>query len=183
MYNKKNNYNNPYKKDFKKRDYATSKKKEDLTEIINRRNQRIKDFFNLCGISIRLLGNKNAPAMVVEDKYVLNCYVHNFELRFTDNPMQGNLIYTVKLTEKPNFDKNKVLSCISDYEKRVLTKIQLKNTKPILYLSGYNFLDKENKEGKYPVFSSYVPKIYFSEEKAKGVIEELSKDGYDLDQV
>jgi hypothetical protein len=97
--------------------------------------------------------------------------------------MQGNLIYTVKLTEKPNFDKNKVLSCISDYEKRVLTKIQLKNTKPILYLSGYNFLDKENKEGKYPVFSSYVPKIYFSDEKAKDVIEELSKDGYDLDQV
>jgi hypothetical protein len=182
MYNKRNN-NNKYQKSNYKKDAPFKQRKEDLTEIINRRNQRIKDFFNLCGISIRLLGNKNAPAMVVEDKYVLNCYVHNFELRFTDNPMQGNLIYTVKLTEKPNFDKNKVLSCISDYEKRVLTKIQLKNTKPILYLSGYNFLDKENKEGKYPVFSSYVPKIYFSDEKAKDVIEELSKDGYDLDRV
>ena len=182
MYNKKNN-NNKYQKSNYKKDIVLRKRKEDLLEVINRRNQRIKDFFNLCGISIRLLGNKNAPAMVIDDKFVLNCYVHNFELRFTDNPMQGNLIYTVKLTEKPNFDKNKVLSCINDYEKRVLTKIQLKNTNPILYLSGYNFLNKESKEGKYPVFSSYVPKIYFLEEKAKEIIDELSKDGYDLDKI
>ena len=168
------NNKSKYKKDI------VSKRKEDLEEIIKRRNFRIKNFFEICQLPIRLIGDKNSPAMVLNDKYVLNCYIHNFELRFTDNPIQGNTIYTVKLTEKPNFDKNKVMSCINDYEKRQLYKIRLNNSKPILYLSGYNFLNKEEKEGRYPVFSSYIPKVYFSEEKANEVLNELSKDGYDL---
>ena len=170
------NENYKYKNDFSKQ----RKEKEDLEEIIKRRNLRIKNFFKLCEISIRLLGDKNSPAMVINDKYVLNCYIHNFELRFTDNPIQGNVIYTVKLTEKPNFDKNKVMSCINDYEKRPLYKIKLNDSKTTIYLSGYNFLNKEDGEGRYPVFSAYTPKVYFSEEKAIEISGELSKDGYDL---
>lgn len=179
--NQKNNRfpkkHNNFKKDLKK-DYV--KKKEDLEEIIKRRNLRIKNFFKICEMSIRLIGDKNSPAMIINDKYVINAYIHNFELRFTDNPVQGNIIYTVKLTEKPNFDKNKVMSCINDHEKRQLYKIRLNNSKPTLYLSGYNFLNKEESEGRYPVFSSYIPKVYFSEERAKEICTDLSKDGYDL---
>ena len=176
-----NQRNNKFHKKNKNNKYGVvSKRKEDLDEIIKRRNLRLKNFFEICQLPIRLIGDNNSPAMVLNDKHVLNCYIHNFELRFTDNPIQGNIIYTVKLTEKPNFDKNKVMSCINDYEKRQLYKIRLNNSKPILYLSGYNFLNKEEKEGRYPVFSSYIPKVYFSEEKANEVLNELSNDGYDL---
>lgn len=159
---------------------AVKKRKEDLEEIIERRNIRIKNFFDLCGLQVRIIGDKNSPAIVLNDNCVLNAYVHNFELRFTDKAVQGNIIYTVKLTEKPNFDKNKVLSCINDFEKRVLYKIQVKNSNPTLFLSGYNFLNKNLKEGRYPVFSSYVPKVYFSQEKAEEISSELNNDGYDL---
>lgn len=177
-----NQRNNKFqKKNDKYKDFSKQRKeKEDLEQIIKRRNLRIINFFKLCEISIRLLGDKNSPAMIINDKYVLNCYIHNFELRFTDKSIQGNVIYTVKLTEKPNFDKNKVMSCINDYEKRQLYKIKLNNSKPTLYLSGYNFLNKEESEGRYPVFSAYTPKVYFSEDKANEIATELSNNGYDL---
>jgi hypothetical protein len=160
--------------------FFARKQKENLEDVIERRNLRIKQFFELCKIQIRLIGDKNTPAIIIDDSYVLNCYVHNFELRFTDQVIQGNIVYTVKLTEKPNFDKNKVMSCINDFEKRKVFKIQVNNSNPKLYLSGYNFLDKIKKDGRYPVFSSYIPKVYFSKEKAEEIVNTLSNDGYDL---
>jgi hypothetical protein len=89
-------------------------RKNDLKEVVERRNKRLINFFSLCGYPLRLIADENSPAIVIEDKYVLNAYVHNFELRFTDSYNQGNIIYTIKLSENPNFDKNKVVSCIED---------------------------------------------------------------------
>jgi hypothetical protein len=155
-------------------------KKEELSEIVLRRNKRLNDFFKLLGLNVKVvqsLKNANNPPMVLNDEFILNAYVHNFELRFTDNPIQGNVIYSVKLTEKPLFDKNKVLSAINDYEKRPVYKVYLK-TEPVLYLAGYNFLNKEVGLGRYPVFSSYQPKIYFNREKAEEICEELKNIGY-----
>lgn len=184
-YNNNNNDRNQ-KRTFRKRVYKEvgrpfKKKRETLEEVITRRNERLKDLFNLMGISVRIIGNDNHPAIVYNEKNVLNCYVHNFELRFTDNPYQGNVIYTIKLTEKPIFDKNKVMSCINDYEMRSVTKVYLivnDSQNPRLYLSGYNFLDKKEKLGRYPVFSAYNPKVYFTQENAATVVTELEADGY-----
>ena len=61
---------------------SVQKRKEDLEEIIERRNIRIKNFFDLCGLQVRIIGDKNSPAIVLNDNCVINAYVHNFELRF-----------------------------------------------------------------------------------------------------
>ncbi len=50
---------------------------------------------------------------------------------------------------------------------------------PELFLSGYNFLNKEELLGRYPVFSAHDPKIYFKTEKANEVCLELENEGYD----
>lgn len=175
----KKNYNKkPYNKNYQPK-YGQAKQKDDLSEVIKRRNARLAEFFKLIGLYVRIIGDENSPAMILNDRFVLNAYVHNFELRFTDNPVKGNIIYTVKLSENPNFDKNKVISCIEDYEKRPVFRIGLRDTN--LYLSGYNFLNREEKLGRYPVFSAYAPKIYFTKDKADEVCKELYQDGYNLE--
>jgi hypothetical protein len=169
----------PYKKEpYKKEPYKKDAKKEELPDVIVRRNKRLSDFFKLLGLNVKVIGNVNNPPMIINDEFILNAYVHNFELRFTDSPNQGNVLYIVKLTEKPLFDKNKILSAINDYEKRPVFKVYLKDCSPTIYLSGYNFLNKEEKLGRYPVFSSYSPKVYFNKEKADEISDELIADGY-----
>lgn len=162
------------KRNFKKKAY-------DKDDIVKKRNKRLLEFFKLCGLSVRLIGDENSPAMVYEDKYILNAYVHNFELRFTDSAFQGNVVYQVKLTAKPNFDRNKIISCIDEYQKREVYKVSIKDSTPKLFLSGYNFLNKEEKLGRYPVFSAYYPKVYFSQEKASEISNELNQDGYNVE--
>lgn len=167
------NVDENYKKNNNKR-----KQKEDLSSIIERRNRYLLKFFSLLDLPIRIIGDENSPAMIYNNEIVLNAYVHNFELRFTDSPVSKNVIYTIKLNENPRFDKNRVLLCLSEYKARPVYKVSL-NTNPILYLTGYNFLNKDEKLGRYPVFSAYNPKVYFTEDKAKEITSELKMDGYD----
>lgn len=165
------------------RDSKIEKRKDDADEVMKKRNKRIIDFFKLVGLSVNILGNENTPAIVYNDSCILNAYVHNFELRFTDHHNQGNVIYTIKLTEKPSFDKNRVMNCINDYEKRPVFKVAVKGSNPRLYLSGYNFLNKDEKLGRYPVFASYNPKVFFTKEKTDDICEELNIDGYSLETI
>ena len=175
------NNNHKYKKKKRPRiDMKSEKKKEDLKDLIERRNKRLDDLLKSLSINYKIIGDENHPCIIYEEKYVLNCYVHNFELRFTDAPFKGNVIYKVKLVQNQKLDVNKIMSCINDYPKRSVFKICINNTFPELYLSGYNFLNKDEKLGRYPVFSTYNPKIYLSEEKANEVKDSLTSDGYNI---
>lgn len=151
---------------------------ETPSETITKRNKLLVKLFKLIGLPIRVIGDETYPDLIYNEEVVLNTIVNNFELNFTDAPKSKNILYTVKLNDNPRFDKNKILSCISDYPSRAIFKVAIKTT-PTLYLSGYNFLNKEEKQGRYPVFSSYNPKIYFTDDKAKEIINELIQDGYE----
>ena len=170
-----NRANEPFDKNKK-----PFKKQDDLDVVIERRNRRLKEFFDLTGLYIRIIGDENSPAVILNDSHVLNAYVHNFELNFTDSHAQGNIIYKVKLTEKPLYDHERVMSCIMDYPKRPVYKVALEGSDPTLFLSGYNFLNRDKGLGRYPVFSAYAPKVYFTIEKATEICLELDKDGYKL---
>lgn len=176
-YKKKPFINNDSEKKVVKKPFF-KKVAETPSETINKRNKLLVKLFKLIGLPIRVVGDKTYPDLIYNEEVVLNTFVNNFELNFTDAPKSKNILYTVKLNDNPRFDKNKILSCISDYQSRAIFKVAIKTT-PILYLSGYNFLNKEEKQGRYPVFSSYNPKIYFTEEKAKEIVNELIQDGYE----
>lgn len=173
-----NNNESFKKKKFKKSSKKEFTKKDDSKEVYERRNRLLIKFFRLIDVPVRLVGNLNRPAIIYDEQVVLNAYVHNFELRFTDAPYDSNIIYTVELSENPKFDKNTVLKCLSEYKARAIYKIYLKGSEPKLYLAGYNYLNKEEKLGRYPVFSAYNAIIHFTEDGVKTKVDELNTHGY-----
>jgi hypothetical protein len=139
-----------------------------------RRNTRLARFFDNLGLPARLIGDANSPAIIIDDAIVLSGYVKNFELRFTDIPSHGQVIYTVKLLHQQIIDRDEVYRVILSSEHRSVYRISLESTK--LFLAGYNFVDKINSKGRYPVFSTVNPKIYFSEQSAKESVEAINND-------
>lgn len=203
-----------------------TKNGKDLEKVISKRNNRLSKLFKSMDLPISIMGDENTPVILFDDKFIVNAYVHNFELRFMDNHTGGNCIYMIKLLETPEFSKEKVLECIHNYPVRYVNKIVLNQTihplylvgynysdkvnserfpvlgsseknclnnevvnnsilndKSAFYLTGHNYLDKEQGLGKYPVFSTVNPVVYFSEQKAKEVSEELKNEGYYCDVI
>lgn len=163
-------------------------KKESMDQIIERRNKRLLSFFHhyFDQDRVKIHGDKNKPAIILDDKFVLNCYAHNFDLIFTDKDFKGNSLYTIKLQQKPYQEylgEKEFFHWIDGYEHRQCYYIQVKGTK--LRLSGYNFKDKnpENKEdgNKYPVFSEFNYKLYFTKEYADEIIKDYSSKTLNLE--
>ena len=66
------------------------------TEEIIERNNRVKNFFNQF-IDVEIYGDINNPAVIFNNKKILNCYVHNFKLNFTDKPKDGETLFFHKV--------------------------------------------------------------------------------------
>jgi len=144
---------------------------------IKRRNKRLLTFFKDSGIDeVRLIGNENCPAVIYKERFVLSCYVKNFELIFTDKPFEGTEVARVKLLHGANADKTELIALLDNCEHRKVYRVKVKDVE--LYLAGYNFLDKENSEGKFPVFSRHNPKIYYDKEYADQICADYTD--YDL---
>ena len=62
------------------------------TEEILTRNHKVKKFFKQF-IDVEIYGNINTPAIIFDNKKILNCYVHNFKLNFTDKPKDGETLF------------------------------------------------------------------------------------------
>jgi hypothetical protein len=139
-----------------------------------RRNTRLVRFFDSLGLPARLIGDANSPAIIIDDAVVLSGYVKNFELRFTDIPSHGQVIYTIKLLHQQIIDRDEIFRVILSSEHRSVYRINLEGTN--MFLAGYNFVDKQNSKGRYPVFSTINPKIYFSEQSARESVEAIESD-------
>lgn len=153
-------------------------KTENLDEVITRRNARLLDFLDVLSVilqkEVRMIGDKNNPAIIVDDNYCLSAFVHNFDLNFTNIPRNGEVIYKVKLEKEPVYDTQLLLNAINNSEHYITKRIRYRGTD--LFLTGYNSFDKKDDNTIYPVFSRYRPRIYFSLEKAKTAIEKYGKD-------
>lgn len=153
----------------------------DNNDII-RRNNLLYNFFNkIFPKKIAVIGNPNYPAVVYDNAICLSCYVHNFDLRFVDKPEKGKVLFTVKLKDEFMYDYNQILDWFKNIPHHTMSKICLCNSAPKLYLSGYNFVDRELKEEKYPVFSHHHPKLYHTSAKAIEIINTLKLEGYSVE--
>ncbi len=136
---------------------------------IIRRNQRVVELFKHFDMPVRLIGDINTPAIIYKDLYCLCCYVKNFYLVFTDKPFNGENIGQIKLTKDIACTKEEIMALLERGEHRLVYKIKVKDTE--LYLSGYNFLDKDNLDGRYPVFAKFGYKIYFDKDYAQSIVD------------
>lgn len=150
-----------------------------VPDFVGKRNKRLEQFFKAIGYDvydIRIVGNENAPAVLYRDTYILPCYVHNFELKWTDKQFNGTVLKTYKLTAEVPDVRKEVDELISTGELKQVYKVGTTNSN--LFLIGWNYLDKDNKKHKFPVFGRYAPKIYYTTEKANEVLKELQDQGY-----
>lgn len=141
----------------------------ELKETIQKRNYRLKKFWEKLGLPVEIIGDMETPAVIKGD-YCLACYVHNFNLIFTDHYEQGTEVYRIKLQKIQEFEIEPILNWLKTATHRRIFKIKMKEA-PELYLVGYNFMEQANDEQvKYPVFGKFSPKVYFTEDYAKDIV-------------
>lgn len=155
-------------------DKYTSK---ELQEVVRKRNRRLNYAFSAMDGQVRIIGDPETPALIYNDTIVISAYVKNFDLIFTDKPKGGNQIAKFKLLHNFKFERKEVLSLIQRAEHRTVYRVQF--LKSSLFLAGWNFTDRDNRTGRYPVFARLNPKVYFSEEKALEIIEDLAEIHYE----
>lgn len=149
------------------------------TDKIKYRNQLLKNFFELYFSSseIKIIGNMNHPAVILDDHTCLSCYVHNYNLNFTDHPFEGDLLFTVQLKENIHFSEELLKDLDAWYKEKTHRQsftVGIKDT--TLKLAGYNYIDRDSTKAsnRYPVFSERGYKIYLREENAVSAAERSS---------
>jgi len=154
----------------------------------NKRNTMLLRFFKKLfpKNDIRIMGDENSPAVVIDHEFILSCYVSNYKLRFTNKNYKGDILLELSLNN--DFSKltpqqiEQLNNWYTQSQHRKISRIYLEseNTQAPLYLVGWNFRNKTLKEGRYPVFGEYEPKVYFKKEKAVEVQTELIQMGYNV---
>lgn len=144
------------------------------TEEIIERNNRVKNFFNQF-IDVEIYGDINNPAVIFDNKKILNCYVHNFKLNFTDKPKDGETLFSIRLSDNKftmtEQQKELFFTWLKQTNQRNCYRINVVGTN--LFLSGYTFKDKNPEtEIKFPVFSEINYKYYFCKEFPLKIIEQ-----------
>ncbi|MEZ5046524.1 MAG: hypothetical protein R2831_05985 [Chitinophagaceae bacterium] len=143
---------------------------KDLKQTIQKRNFRLAKFWELVGLDVEVIGDMETPA-VIKDDYCLACYVHNFNLIFTDHYDQGKEVYRVKLQKDQVFDMEPIVEWLKTATHRRIYRVKMKGDLG-LYLVGYNFgVKKEHENMKYPVYGKYSPKVFFTKDYADEVME------------
>jgi hypothetical protein len=155
------------------------RKNESLNEMVKRRNKRLLNLFTTNGLSVRLVGDENKPAVILNETTVISCFVKNFDLFFTSEPFSNDIIKTVKLKQDPEITHYELHETLDMCTHRPVYKIKLKETD--LFLVGYNYLNSEDAVGRYPVFAKHRPKVYFDFNYAQEVADNLVGDGYTID--
>lgn len=167
---------------------GTRTENHSLRDVVHRRNHRLHDLMirSLAedGIEdIRLIGDEQNPAVIYKNEFCLSCYVKNFDLYLKDSDTkdggEGNIMHVIKLTadlDDEIIDKVREWYACSNH--RYVHRIELGNSG--LFLSGYNFLIKKKSEGKYPVFSKYKSKIYFTKTRAEEILKECEIHNHNL---
>ena len=159
------------------------KSADDQPDFVGKRNERLLRFFWENGYgyySIRIIGKENNPAVILDDEWLLPCYVHNFNLCWCDKPSHGEIIKTFKLTDKVQTkdedgeDINRVIEqLLTITEKKKMYKIQLEGTD--LFVSGWNYIVPDKKYHYYPVFGKHKPKLFHTIERAQDLCKELEE--------
>lgn len=158
------------------------------TEELEKRNRFIRTFFKFVfpknDITVILNKDKDNPSIVYEFEKILACYCKGFELTFLDDNSNGNILFTVTLGSETDYDEDKMEGWFKTAKHKKIYRIFLDTEsitkQPPLMLTGWNYRNKDLKEGKYPVFSEYEPKVYFNKDKAVEIMEELKKQNYSV---
>lgn len=155
------------------------RRKESLDEMVTRRNKRLVSVFTRNGMSVRLVGDPEKPAVIKDEQTVLSCFVKNFNLFFTKEPFSDEIVKTIKLKHEPEMNRYEFEQVLESCRHRHVYKLRLHGTG--LYLAGYNYINSEDSIGRYPVFARHKPKVYFDKNYAENIAKTLKQDDYPIE--
>lgn len=143
-----------------------------LNTMISTRNVLLGEFFEANGFEVKLLGDKNQPAIILNDSICVSGYVKNFDYNFTSKIYNGDVIHTIKLETQTNIDPKKVRECIKGSEHRNMFRIHYSGESSLM------LVDFNKSNGKtIPVWGKENPKLYFSEVRAEKTLKYLEHIG------
>jgi hypothetical protein len=180
--------NNENENDFIATDKNTDKGGENDKFDCDTRNLMVLRFFKQLfpKNDIRIMADENNPAVVIDHEYILSVWVKNHKLRFMNKNQKGEILFELSLnTEFKKLTPQQIDQLNNWYTKNQHRKVkriylECENTQAPLYLVGWNFRNKTLKEGKYPVFGEYEPKVYFTKDRAVEIQTELIQMGYNV---
>ena len=150
------------------------------TNTLENRNKRLLGFFTSKGYNVRLIGGES-PMVVLDDKYIISCFVNNFVLHFLKRFGSNMIIKSFDLKKEIFPTKYELDEILNMCELLPAYRIKLKGLD--LNLVGFNYLKDD--EGiilkKYPVFAKHHPLIYTDLSNAEKVDDILSQQGYDVE--
>ena len=140
----------------------------------DRRNEQLLKFLLANGLNnIRLIGNAQSPVIIYNSETRLSCYVDDYNLILRESYKNDNVIGTLVLNRKKITDaESLLLDFLYNSEHSDVFRIGL-NPVPGLFLSGYNYVNRESKLGKEPVFSKLDARIYLSATVAQVILDEF----------
>ena len=144
-----------------------------MDEMLAHRNKKLLRLFTSNGYEVRIVGELNRPAIILDEMVVLSCYVKNYDLHFTKDPFSEEIVKTINLKNENDVSKHELQEAIELSTHRQAYKIKLTGTD--MYLVGYNYLSKDGL-GKYPVFGRHKPKVYFDREYVDKLVETLNQE-------
>ena len=113
----------------------------------NKRNTMLLRFFKKLfpKNDIRIMGDENSPAVVIDHEFILSCYVSNYKLRFTNKNYKGDILLELSLNN--DFSKltpqqiEQLNNWYTQSQHRKISRIYLEseNTQ-----ANYDLLVKEN---------------------------------------
>jgi len=150
----------------------------ELTGIVQKRNRRLQAFFSSKNLDVRLHGDAQNPLMVLCGCVGLSAYVKNFDLILLNKPNQGDTVKTFKLTEIVQGTREEIVEWIKSFPQMPLYRIQ--HARSELWLCGFNFRDREQRLGRFPVFAREDFHLYKRKAYAEEIWSMLKTDGYEV---
>ena len=167
---------------FSKVDKRKTIQDENIVSFLKRRNGRILKFFRDKGYNnVRLVGNPEKPAIVLNGDVLLNAYVNNFDLLLLDSNDDSKR-YKVKLSFEgiDEFEQENLVDFINNVEHDKIYRIKL--TDVDMYYAGY-YSEEGDVNNPFMMFSVDGFKAYYNKEKADEVANVLQSKGYKVSVV
>jgi hypothetical protein len=154
--------------------------KSEKIKSIKIRNNKLLGIFTSNGFNVYLIGFTN-PRVVLDNSYLIPCFVNDFTLHFAKSLYSNEMIKSVRLDKEVAITSYELQEILSMCELQPVYKVRLKNTG--MYLVGYNFDRSDDGKVilKYPVFAMHRPYIYFQLNKAQEDSEFLLSEGYEIE--
>lgn len=149
-------YNKRYFSELKKRQFPN--KDESIFDYLIRREQLFYEKLYL-PFNLKLTGNPEKPALILNDTYNVSGYLNGFTLLIFDSPdKDANILLKYNLDNR-QLPKSVFQKYVSEGIHKAVYKIRHESG---LYLSGRNFIDKLNNRGSYPVYSEHNPLLFLN---------------------